>query len=113
MMATLDRTPPAGGGHQAEKRRYRRYRVKMPGTVWYRGRPMIGSFVDLSAEGALAVLPRLVPARSKVVIGLPGFGRYLCEAVRNGREGTGLRILSKQQVRADRVHEATEFLGLH
>lgn len=112
-MAKLEHLPRTNGGYQAEKRRHRRYQVDMPGTVWFRGRPMIGSFIDISANGALAVLPRLLPEEAKVVVGLPGFGRYLCEVVRTGRDGTGLRILSKQPSRSDRIHDAAEIPAVH
>jgi len=99
---------------RAERRRFRRVRVDLPGRLFVPsdGREAACLVVDLSPGGASIESELLPDANAHVVLYIDGFGRFEGAAVRrDGRPGFGMRFSGTALKREKTAEQLTLFMN--
>ncbi len=82
----------------SERRRFKRYGINRPGTIWLGEHRVESTVINLSAGGALLEAPPDNPSQGRVMVDLPGIGRCAADIVRVGSERLGIKFLERQVV---------------
>jgi hypothetical protein len=99
---------------RAERRRFRRVRVDLPGRLFIPadGREAACKVVDLSPGGASIESELLPDANAHIVLYIDGFGRFEGAAVRrDGRPGFGMRFSGTALKREKTAEQLTLFMN--
>jgi hypothetical protein len=88
---------PSSLGH--ERRKERRYEVALQGELQFDGNTVPVEIADLSASGALLMLPSPPPVGSVVDLLIPDFGAIAMEVVHAGETFCGLALANPAEDR--------------
>ena len=110
---TMNEDRPVIRKARAERRRFRRVRVDLPGKLFVPGSGQEGAckVLDLSPGGAQVQCDLALELETQIVLYIEGFGRFEGTVVRLGDSGFGVRFICTSLKRERTAEQLTLFMN--